>query len=352
MKIKWILLLIFPLAIQSKAQSIFCNDSLSQKKYKKEISHLSDVLNEKMKLEQTLELAKANCLTTSQAIGFSKLFKREESRLKFLKTAYTGIRDKEKFYETFNTFSHFSFAFQLYDFIKEKQLEDSTILDAIQFPDFVYPDYKYYKGKTTCNLPVDEQKFKSLLMQIYKQSSSATKTAVANTLVSKNCISTAQAIKMAYLIKSDNNKSTFLENAYRYIYDKDNFGSAAQVFSDKRTKEGFMQWLDRAKEQKDLYKECKIETEQFDSIKTKIDAIALVQNKIDKAKKILKAGQCFSSEQIKTIVALFEFDSRKLEIAQFAYPYCDDQNNYYIVADAFQFSKGKNKLIKFVNSKK
>jgi hypothetical protein len=58
--------------------------------------------------------------------------------------------------------------------------------------------------------------------------------------------------------------------------------------------------------------------------------------KFDVAKQITRAN-CLSAEQIKMVMRAFEFEDTRLEYAIFAYKYCVDQNQYYIVNEAFEF---------------
>jgi hypothetical protein len=45
-----------------------------------------------------------------------------------------------------------------------------------------------------------------------------------------------------------------------------------------------------------------------------------------------------STTQIRQIMDLFSFESTKLEFAKFAYDYCFDRQNYFLIYDAFDFS--------------
>jgi hypothetical protein len=47
--------------------------------------------------------------------------------------------------------------------------------------------------------------------------------------------------------------------------------------------------------------------------------------------------RCLTTYQIKMILGLFSFDKDRLEFAHFAYRYCYDPGNYFLLADAFQF---------------
>jgi hypothetical protein len=72
--------------------------------------------------------------------------------------------------------------------------------------------------------------------------------------------------------------------------------------------------------------------------------------KLSTAKQIIKAN-CFTSEQIKTMLSAFGFEETKLDFAKFAYDYCFDTNNYYIINDAFGFDSTIEELNEFLQTK-
>ncbi|MBL0135749.1 MAG: DUF4476 domain-containing protein [Chitinophagaceae bacterium] len=49
----------------------------------------------------------------------------------------------------------------------------------------------------------------------------------------------------------------------------------------------------------------------------------------------------FSAQQVKEIVRLFDFEKNKLELAKAAYANTIDKKNYFVIYDAFSFSRSK-----------
>ena len=66
------------------------------------------------------------------------------------------------------------------------------------------------------------------------------------------------------------------------------------------------------------------------------------------AKQVVR-GHCVSSQQVKDMCQLFDFEDTKLEFAKFAYPYTLDPNQYYIVNDAFDFESTIEDLDAFIS---
>jgi hypothetical protein len=62
-------------------------------------------------------------------------------------------------------------------------------------------------------------------------------------------------------------------------------------------------------------------------------------------------SNCLNVDQIITVIGLFSFEQSKLDYAKFAYDFCVDKGNYFMVNDAFTFSSSKDDLNKFLDSK-
>ena len=84
------------------------------------------------------------------------------------------------------------------------------------------------------------------------------------------------------------------------------------------------------------------------------DAYQVISNESFDSSKLTVAKQVISSNpmtasQILGICQLFSFESNKLEFAKFAYPYCVDQNKYYLLNEAFSYESSKRELNNFLN---
>jgi len=64
--------------------------------------------------------------------------------------------------------------------------------------------------------------------------------------------------------------------------------------------------------------------------------------------KQITASNILCAAQIAQICNLFAFESTKLDFAKYAYPYCSDKNNYFLINDVFTFSSSKEELNKFI----
>ncbi|MBN2664657.1 MAG: DUF4476 domain-containing protein [Bacteroidales bacterium] len=66
--------------------------------------------------------------------------------------------------------------------------------------------------------------------------------------------------------------------------------------------------------------------------------------------KQIASTNCLLSEQVKTIMLDFDFESSKIDFAQFAYSHTFDPQNYYLVNEAFDFSSSIDKLNDYISS--
>ncbi len=70
--------------------------------------------------------------------------------------------------------------------------------------------------------------------------------------------------------------------------------------------------------------------------------------KLTLAKQIVRS-ELMTARQLAEIAQLFDFEQSKLEFLKYAYPYCFDQNKYYVVNNVFEFSSSVDELNKYIN---
>ena len=74
----------------------------------------------------------------------------------------------------------------------------------------------------------------------------------------------------------------------------------------------------------------------FEEMKASVKSKSFSDSKMTIAKQITKAN-CLTSAQVAALVALFDFESDRLDYAKFAYDYVADRANYSQVNDVFEF---------------
>lgn len=88
----------------------------------------------------------------------------------------------------------------------------------------------------------------------------------------------------------------------------------------------------------------------FLDAKASIAAKGFEETKLTLAKQI-GGSNCFTSDQVSSIMGLFGFEDSKLDFAKFAYDHVVDVNNYYKVNDAFGFSSSVDELNKYIQGR-
>lgn len=81
----------------------------------------------------------------------------------------------------------------------------------------------------------------------------------------------------------------------------------------------------------------------FEAAKKTIINQSFEETKLSTAMQIIK-NNCMSSDQIKQMMLLFNFEESRLNLAKNAYARCVDKNNYFLVNDAFNFSSSVEEL--------
>lgn len=85
----------------------------------------------------------------------------------------------------------------------------------------------------------------------------------------------------------------------------------------------------------------------FNTALNSINSKTFEDSKMTVAKQIT-ASKCLSAAQIKQVAEAFTFESNKLAYAKYAYQYCFDQQNYYILNDVFTFESSIDELTKAI----
>jgi len=86
------------------------------------------------------------------------------------------------------------------------------------------------------------------------------------------------------------------------------------------------------------------------SIQSAIEDEDFSDDKIMVAKQALK-GKCLTTDNVVSLIKLFDFEDKKVELAKYAYDYTYDVDNYYKINKAFDFSSSKEELNEYIINK-
>ena len=94
-----------------------CLRPITTNDYNQKKRVVAAIYNEAEKLQRGIQFAQTNCLSAAQVKDFAGMYRNDEDRLQFAQEAYNNTFDKDNFYEVYDTFTKFSQAFHLHDYV-------------------------------------------------------------------------------------------------------------------------------------------------------------------------------------------------------------------------------------------
>ena len=358
-----ILLSISVLSGVSAQSTTRCNSSISTYLFKQKSREVSESRTESERLNRAKQLIQNYCLTSEQVKEIAVFFLNDYDRLVFAKAAYPKTYDPENFYDVYDSFAYFSTVFRLHDYVNQMKGGNTGGNNGgggnndggtVTFPNYNYPDASAYNGTKNCSYPLNDGTFMYNYKRVAKKENDQARLLSAVRFMNNQCLSTAQIMKLSTVFTLESNKLNFLKQSFDAVYDRDNIGAAEQVLTQSNYKQEFRSFLQSQGNTGGggTNYPCQIDEVEFKRIKDNIESQSFNNTRLNTAKQILRSkGKCFMADQVKELVALFDFESSRLDIAKFAYDYTLDQDNYYVVNESFKFDSSKNQLLEFIQSK-
>lgn len=346
------------LITQVHAQKGNCRTPMPESIFRQKYKAVMMQNNEERKLDIANSVAVENCLSADQVKDMASLFIDDYSRLEFAKTAYRNTVDKENYYFVYDEFAYISTVFILHDYLGSLEQHPHDYLPPadpplnLNFAALDYPDAFSYKGPSNCGNPLPEEEFLRIARQYAFNENEQNRLMLFTQMAQNNCLTVAQAMKLASLLTIENNRLTFFRAALANIYDLGNLSFGAQLFSHIPAKGAYNDMITNHNKIPPADLPCQVTREEFSDMIQSIKKETFNSTKITITKNILRSRPCFTTGQVKEIVNEFSFESGKVEIAKFAWDYTVDKENYYKIADAFTFSSSKEDLMKFIESKR
>lgn len=332
-----------------------CQQAISNEQFQTKFSQLKSQSTDQKKLFIGKQLVKKYCFSSSQIKEMASIFDDDFSRLEFAKRAYENTVDKENYYDVYDAFIYYSVVFRLHDFILsiktsvDNSSNDTNNANALIFPRYNYPDYNKYQGDKNCFELISNNDFIQLAKELNSIKNDQLKFNKASDIINSKCLSTEQLMQLASLIESENYRFSFAKEAYNAVSDIENYIEMKQVFNTPRIRAQFSQFINS----KDITTEdaCQVPDEKFNQIIHEIKIENFNSAKVTTAKHLIQQNDCFSAQQISSIVNIFDYENSKLEIAIFSYKFSNDKSNYYsVVSKALGFNSSKNKLLNYIKS--
>lgn len=257
-----------------------------------------------------------------------------------------------------------------------------------------------YTGRVGCSVPMTSSEFSMALNSINSSSFENTKLQVALQIASNRCFTTEQVSAVMRVFSFESNKFEFAKAAFLRTYDIDNYHTVSQGFGFSSSTSALMDYIsanmppnlpyaaqlqpvqpsypnthpghhDRHKPRRHspvvvppappappVYVPnytgrigCNglipMSQQEFERILQSINRNSMDNNKLAFAKQVIR-GRCITSAQAREISRGFSFDNNRLDFAKNAYASVYDLDNYFQVADVFQFESNKRALMQFI----
>jgi len=343
-----------------------CVTPLSGQQFQQLRRNVLGVQASQQKYQNALNIVNGNCITTVQLIDLMGLFANDAERLDIAVAGMNHVTNQQDFYDVLNAFANFSTAFHLYDYVtgrNQVQVEELPVLvplpviPQLSFPQLNYPDVYSYNGKGNCNTSLAENDFLVYAQEINFINNDQQRFDRSFLLAKNNCLSTAQAMKLATLLNLETLRMQVLKTAYDRVYDEGNFGFAEQVFNHGPNKAALADFIAQrrrlaAQQQVVVPPPCLVSDAEFKMVKEPLARESSSITRVSIAKAQIPNYRCYTSSQMKEIVALFTSSIDRLDIAKFAYDFVSDKQSYfYAVSPLFSSSIDRESLSAYIVSK-
>ncbi|MCB0401650.1 MAG: DUF4476 domain-containing protein [Flavobacteriales bacterium] len=324
-----------------------CTNAVSNTIFQQQYALVAAQNSDQNKLNTAIAFSAINCLSSNQVQLIAGLFSNDSYRLEFCKLSYTNIVDKPNFYPVYDSFSTFSAAFQLHDYIalfNTPLPTTPTIPDpkpavppvGISFPGYDYPSYEGYNGPSGCSTPISETDFKLLAQSVNTYTTDDEKMAQAAILLKDKCISMAQAMKLASLFQMEVKALAFLKNQFGGVYDQNNYPAVTQCFGHLPYQNDWNLFCSGYLTPPAPVVTCDVDEAKFKTMLKNIDNANFAKDQLNVVNNLNK-HHCFYTAQVKRILDEFSFPADKLSAAKTLYEKCLDKEKYYTLRKEFTF---------------
>lgn len=365
----------FCLSLNAQPQATgVCVTPMGNVPFQQSLRTISSITNPAQRLSKATAIVRSNCLSTIQIGEVMRLFTSDDQKLNIASWSLNSITDYGNVYFLMDEFAHFSSAFMFYD-----QLNSSgrpvtqvpvpivetpvvvpipTPVQPMSFPMLNYPSVNMYSGVRNCDAYLAENDFMVFAQDIFNRQGENLRMDAALALVSRTCLSVAQAMKISTLLSLENNRMEFLKTAYPRIFDEANSDQAQQVFNHQPNKFAFAEFL-KARRVAALPPApivqpptpCVISSEQFRMLRETLAREGSSSSRVVIAKNQIPPMKCFSSQQMKEILNLYPGSSDRLDVAKFGFQYVTDKDIYFLtVSSLFNSSSDRENLSNFIAS--
>jgi hypothetical protein len=359
-------ILLFVFANSVSAQN--CSNPINNTAFQNGFNQIAIQQTNQKKLEKAELFVNSNCLLAAQVKNIAQLFTEDSYRLEFCEAAYAHTFDQVNFYDVYDAFAAFSFAFRLNDYVHS--VNSATVVvqptnttttvvtppapTEPAYPNVAYPSSQNYNGKKGCNgPPISDAMFKQIAQNVFIQPTNESKQIAIQNASNSNCMDFAQIMRLVSMLNSEDFRLQMMEYTFPRVYDQEHYQSGIVLFTNTQLQTSWTSfasgYLLPPPPPPPAPVVCEVTATDFAGIMQSIKAKSFPQDKLSLVD-LLSKDRCFSVEQIRTIGKEFSFGSDKLTAFKKLYAKCNDKNNYYKLVDELTFSSEKEELNNFIKN--
>lgn len=200
--------------------------------------------------------------------------------------------------------------------------------------------------------PLNEKQFEERFRGLSAEADDTQKLRRANDLAGTHPLSSLQVKAIAARLHDDAARLEFATRAYPRVVDPENFYEvydAFTSFSKVMRLHDRIGGLQRPPPAPVVVAPPVMTDADMTDVLRALRKESFDQTRTQVARQILSSSsKPFLSDQVRQIVACFDFDPAKLELAKFAYDYTADREKYFLVNDAFSFDSTKKALLRYI----
>lgn len=232
-------------------------------------------------------------------------------------------------------------------------------------------------AQAPCAQSIDNRTFAQNLQNIRIVGSEQMRLNRALNLARMYCLHSGQVFDLAALFIDDNARFDVVAAAYPGMIDPDNSFTLLDVFSHFSTAfraYDYMRFIDGGRNRPTIWTQqmqfpvqpvpvpvqpvpvqpvpvCMVTEPEMQEMRASIRAVGFDASMRDQAFMMLRSKQCFTSQQIASIVSLFSFAGTQVEVAKFAYDFCIDRDNYFRVINVLGFDSSKREVRDYISTR-
>ncbi len=334
-------------------------------------------------------LVRNECLASSQIAQMLNLYYYDQEIYDFAIYAYPYSFDPERYDLVAQAMPNASDAARVMDYVRRNPLYSPAPPPApVPSQPIFYPQYvQGYTGRIGCPMPMGPQDFELAKQTLSSTAFESTRLEVAKQIAGSNCLTSSQVRELVGLFTFESNRLDLAKYAFSRTYDVDNYHVVSQAMGYSSSQSELAQYAMANMPANAPYAGQPIYAPQppppgpathqppvpplpdyvpgytgrigcpnpmspteYNQAVQSIRSSNFENTRADVAKQIFRS-RCATVDQITGILRLFTYDNSRLDLAKFAYGFTYDIDNYFRVAEAFEYDSNKRSLMDFIRRK-